>query len=81
VTGVTEQPPAQHGVQPIATVVRDVLFLPASLFTLHSSLFDMTGRRVMSLRPGPNDVSHLSPGVYFVREARPRTIRKVVVTK
>jgi hypothetical protein len=84
-TGVAEQPPAQHGVQPIATVIRDVLFLPASLFTFHSSLFDMTGRRVMSLRPGANDVSALSPGVYFVREAQAQAqaqaMRKVVVAR
>jgi hypothetical protein len=30
-------------------------------------LLDATGRRVMSLRPGPNDVSRLAPGVYLVR--------------
>jgi hypothetical protein len=27
----------------------------------------MTGRQVMALRPGPNDVSRMSPGVYFLR--------------
>lgn len=38
-------------------------------------------------KPGPNDVSRLSPGVYFVREqlqaasSKPQTVRKVVVTK
>jgi hypothetical protein len=53
---------------PNATIIRNVLFLPASLFTIHHSLFDMTGRAVMLLRPGPNDVSRLSPGVYFVAE-------------
>jgi hypothetical protein len=42
----------------------------------------------MALHPGANDVSHLSPGVYFVREERAgnreqpaATVRKVVVTK
>jgi len=63
------------------TIVRSVLFLPVSLFTPHSSLFDMTGRAVMSLRPGENDVSCLSPGVYFVREGQAKTVRKVVLTK
>jgi hypothetical protein len=48
------------------SVARGVLRLPVSQFTIHSSLFDMTGRRVMSLVSGPNDVSALSPGVYFV---------------
>jgi hypothetical protein len=29
-------------------------------------LLDASGRRVMELRPGANDVSHVGPGVYFV---------------
>jgi hypothetical protein len=52
-----------------ATIVRGVLRLSVSPFTIHTSLFDMTGRQVMPLRPGPNDIRHLAPGVYFVREA------------
>jgi hypothetical protein len=47
--------------------VRGVLFLPPSHFTFHSSLFDLTGRAVRSLRPGANDLRALAPGVYFVR--------------
>jgi hypothetical protein len=51
------------------TVVRGVLSLPRSLHpSLVSVLLDISGRRVMSLLPGPNDVRHLAPGVYFVRE-------------
>jgi YVTN family beta-propeller protein len=68
-----------------ATVVRGALLLPACPVTIHSSLFDMTGRRVMSLRPGPNDVSRLSPGVYFMREprveARTQVTRKVIIAR
>ena len=30
-------------------------------------LLDASGRKVLGLRPGPNDVSSLAPGVYFVR--------------
>jgi hypothetical protein len=47
----------------------------------------MTGRQVMALRPGPNDVRALAPGVYFVREElqatglKPQAVRKVVVAK
>ncbi|MBM3314543.1 hypothetical protein FJY71_01690 [candidate division WOR-3 bacterium] len=48
------------------TTVRHVLLLSASPFALHSSLFDLSGREVMHLRPGPNDVRHLPAGVYFV---------------
>jgi hypothetical protein len=82
--GIAEETPGAELRAPNATtVVRDVLFLPASLSTLHSSLFDMTGRRVMSLRPGANDVSGLSPGVYFVRAAlaQAQATRKVIVTR
>jgi hypothetical protein len=53
-----------------ATIVHGVLFVPASLFTIHHSLFDLTGRAVMSLPPGANNVSTLPPGVYFIRTTR-----------
>jgi hypothetical protein len=51
----------------LPTVVRNVLFLPASRFTLHSSLFSLSGQKVMSLKPGLNDVRRLPAGIYFVR--------------
>jgi len=51
-------------------------------------LLDISGRKVLDLQPGPNDVSRLAPGVYFVRErsaagGRPSavSVRKVVVTR
>jgi hypothetical protein len=31
-------------------------------------MLDIGGRKVLDLHPGPDDVSRLSPGVYFVRE-------------
>jgi len=51
-----------------------------------TELLDVSGRRVMKLKPGPNDVSWLSPGVYFVRgpsaaSRQPLAVRKVVLTK
>jgi YVTN family beta-propeller protein len=79
--------PQAAGCKPAATVIRSVLRLPVSPITIHTSLFDMTGRQVMALRSGPNDVSKLSPGVYFVREEpqatslKPQAIRKVVLTE
>lgn len=62
-----------------ATVVRGVLFLPPSSFSLYTSLFAMTGRAVMTLHPGANDVSNLSPGVYIVRSAA--GVAKVVLAR
>jgi hypothetical protein len=86
VTGVSEGAPSAK-VRPLnvgPTIVRSVLFLgdcPRTGTVPKTVLLDISGRKVMDLRPGPNDVSHLSPGVYFVRQAGTRTIRKVVVTK
>jgi hypothetical protein len=73
-----------HRLQP--TVIRGVLYLPdASGVILQSaSLLDISGRKVLDLRPGANSVRGLAPGVYFVREqtqAQTPSVRKVVVTR
>jgi hypothetical protein len=46
-----------------------------------ADLLDASGRRVMDLEAGANDVSALAPGVYFVHEARTRAIAKVIITR
>jgi hypothetical protein len=50
-----------------------------------AELLDAAGRKVAELHPGANDVSRLSPGVYFVREAQTQAqaqaVRKVVVQR
>jgi len=51
-----------------------------------AALFDASGRRVLRLKSGPNDVRHLSPGVYFVSErlatGTSRTeLRKVLIVR
>jgi hypothetical protein len=54
---------------------------------VRDALVDCAGRKVADLDPGPNDVSQLAPGVYFVREAQAQAqaqaqaVRKVVITK
>jgi hypothetical protein len=71
----------------LPTIVRNVLYLPTSLLSPPSSLLSVDGRRVLTLRPGANNVRGLAPGVYFVREEpqaaslKPQAIRKVVLTK
>jgi hypothetical protein len=69
----------------LATVVRGVLFLPKSESPSSSTSFlmDISGRKVMDLQPGANDVRALAQGVYFVREAQAQAqaVRKVVVTR
>ncbi len=49
-------------------------------------LYDASGRRAVILRSGPNDISHLAPGVYFVRrprtdDGRPDAVQKIVVAR
>jgi hypothetical protein len=79
--GVEERPaPDASRVTLAATVVRGMLLLPSSSFDIsHSSLLDASGRKVLAVHPGLNDVSRLAPGIYFVREAQ--AIRKIIVTR
>ena len=72
-----------------ATIVRGVLVFEArgERREARGELLDISGRKVLNLQPGANDVSDLAPGVYFVREAQAQAqdqaqaIRKVVVTR
>jgi hypothetical protein len=71
-----------------ATIVRWVLFLAgASSPELQAaSLLDVSGRRVLELHAGANDVSKAAPGVYFVRETSSMmrsasSVTKVVITR
>jgi len=67
------------------SIVRGSLFLPPALLSAHCSLCDSNGRMVAELRPGTNEVSRLSPGVYFVRaaqaQARAQAVAKVILTR
>jgi len=86
--------------QPSATVISDVLFLPnmgtvrkmrtvpeGTVPIFRAALLDVSGREVMDLKLGANDVSRLGPGVYFVRSGPSAVSRglsavtKVVVTR
>ena len=50
-------------------------------------ILDITGRKVMPLCPGFNDLRRLSPGVYFMREEPqaaghgPQAVRRIVVAE
>jgi hypothetical protein len=60
-------------------VVRGVLLLPEATSRIpQAALLDISGRKVLELKPGANDVRGLAPGVYFVREAQAQAVRKVV---
>ena len=68
--GVAEGQPQAVSLKPQATLLRGVLVLGAVGSRQNagdrSELLDVSGRKVLDLHPGTNDVSRLSPGVYFV---------------
>lgn len=83
-SGVQESAPGRvHAARLATTIVRRLLEAPQSAFrNPHPAmtLLDAAGHRVLELRPGPNDVSRLAPGIYFIREpARP--VKRVVVCR
>jgi hypothetical protein len=86
--GVSEREPlAADRFLPTASIVRGTLELPPAAHgerRVSDCLLDIGGREVMKLHPGPNDVSRLAPGVYYVRTAAigERTaVRKVVIQR
>ena len=60
--------PAEPRLLPSATIVHGELTMPftANRLPLTARLLNIAGRKVIDLKPGPNDVSRLAPGVYFV---------------
>ena len=73
----------------VPTIVRGSLNLQSSISNRQSAeLLDASGRKVLELQTGANDVRRLSPGVYFVRGEGSRArgaegsrVTKVVVTR
>ncbi|MEO0085656.1 MAG: hypothetical protein ABIK37_03400 [candidate division WOR-3 bacterium] len=82
--GVEEARNAEFGARnPGATIVRGVLRvdLPPAADRPRQELLDATGRRVIELQPGANDVRHLSPGVYFVCSPERREPKRIVLVE
>jgi len=80
-----EEESAKAGPLPAVPIISlGVLRIPGRQAAI---LLDITGRKVMDLQPGENDIRHLAPGVYFVR--RPETedgrpgaaVQKVVIQR
>jgi len=82
-TGLEQAAEPEVRYKRLPTIVRDVLSLPeaASRRPQASSLLDISGRKVLDLMPGANDVRGLAPGVYFVREAQAQVVRKVLIAR
>ena len=65
------------------TVVRGVLHLEdrGPRTGDRAELLDATGRKLLDLHSGANDVSGLRPGVYFVSERPTAGVRKVIIAR
>jgi YVTN family beta-propeller protein len=78
-----------NSLRPTASVISGNLFLPPSPAANRrlpiTCLLDAAGRKVLALKAGANDVSHIAPGVYFVRAASRElsavSCRKVVLAR
>jgi hypothetical protein len=88
--GVEETPNARlRATKPGPTVVRGVLFLPKSTSSSASPswLLDASGRRVLNLSPGANNIQTIPGGVYFAcgrlraSNSELQTVQKVVIAK
>jgi DNA-binding beta-propeller fold protein YncE len=82
--GVAETPnPEVRATKSDPTVVKGVLLLPeaAGHKPQAASLMDISGRKVLDLRPGENDVRAMPSGIYFVRTGELRRIRKIAITR
>ncbi len=85
--GLEELAQAEYGVDDSPTVVNQNVTVRASS---PADLFDASGRRAAVLESGLNDVSHLAPGIYFLRESHAQAVgvrrsavaaRKIVIAK
>jgi hypothetical protein len=69
----------------IPTIVRGVLELTVDSkehTAYRAALLDISGRKVLDLHSGPNNVGGLAPGIYFVRSAESggrSAVRKIVI--
>ena len=76
----TPKPYLEH--QP--TIVHSVLILSKAVGgerSAVSELLDITGRKVIDLHPGVNDIRHISQGVYFIRFDTETITKKLIITK
>jgi hypothetical protein len=95
-TAIAETPtPERAEPLPGPTVVRNVLVWSATTPSLrnvgdiapHSKakLLNASGRKVMDLKPGENDIRHLSPGIYFIQlnavDGRRQAVTKVILAR
>ena len=82
-SGVAESGGMRAGAR-LPNIVRNSLVVPQTPMTTSQcpiALLDASGRRVMELVPGPNDVRALSPGVYFAVTDNEAGTAKVMIVR
>jgi hypothetical protein len=84
--GVEEPKPSPAQTRfPAPAIVRGVLVLGAvdsrQNAGYRAELLDISGRKVLDLVPGANDVRALAPGVYFLRGAQAQAIGPIRIVK
>lgn len=82
----TDTPDVARPARSYATVAHNVLLPPPVRGAgpeVVGVLLDISGRKVGELRPGANDVRHLSPGVYFTKSPADdvRAVSKIIITR
>jgi hypothetical protein len=79
--GAVQEP--AHSVELVGrppTLVRAVLDKPGSSDS-RSILLNSAGQKVTDLRPGRNDIRHLSPGIYFIVPQKGRSVQRVIIAR
>jgi len=84
--GAVEEGRPTHGalrITPEPTLVRGVLEMPpaANRLPTIAQLLSSSGRKVLDLHPGANDITRLAPGVYFLRNQLDSRPRRVTILK
>jgi hypothetical protein len=88
--GIAETPNAEvRRTNTVPTIVRGVLNLAVDSrqhTAYRAELLDISGRKMLGLHAGANDISRLSPGVYFVHQAsaverQALNVHKLVIQK
>ncbi|MEO0107953.1 MAG: YncE family protein [candidate division WOR-3 bacterium] len=71
-SGAAETPNAGVRTAGRSSIIRGSLWMTSEQkpgLTTQAVLLDISGRKALGLKPGANDISHLAPGVYFLRHA------------
>uniref|UniRef100_A0A7V3UZE6 Omp28-related outer membrane protein n=1 Tax=candidate division WOR-3 bacterium TaxID=2052148 RepID=A0A7V3UZE6_UNCW3 len=80
---INEVPPSENIARPVLpALVRAQLVLPSLNPSAKLLLVDATGRKVMELKTGTNDISGISPGVYFIKNQQfTKTLNRLIIVR